>query len=134
MICHSACLRKSGRGRPGLLLQVCGPRVQRAPGRCERLGVGGGGSGAARLGVGGLGQLKKAVSRVTGGGEVAAARQDRVMGLEFNTAGARKSRKPIREGVQRAGDAGRTGTNLSETLDMRQGGNTDMFYAGNHCF
>lgn len=98
----------------------------------------GGGSGAARLGVGGLGQLKKAVSRVTGGGKVAAARQDRVMGLEaghkFRTAGARKSRKSIREGVKRAGDAGRTGTNLSDTLDMRQGENTDMFYIGNHCF
>lgn len=70
-----------------------GPRIQRAPGGSER----GGGSGAAGLGVGGLGQLSKAVSRVAGGGKVTAAQQDRATvvwaGHKSKTVGRRKSRK-----------------------------------------
>lgn len=68
----------------------------RAPGRSDRLG---GGSWAARLGVGGLGQLTKAVSRVMGGGQVTAAQQNRVRVLEaghkFKTVGKRKSKNQL---------------------------------------
>lgn len=115
MICHTACLRKSRRGRPGLLLQVWGGLPQEF--REHQVGLGWeGGPGAARLGAGGLGQLNKAVSRVTGGGKVTAARQDRVTLLEaghkFKTVGTRKSRNPIREGVKSAGDAGRTNKSI----------------------
>lgn len=120
MICHSE-------GRPSLLLQICSGGAQEFGEHQVGLKGWWGGPGASRLGVGGLGQLNKAVLRVTRGGkeEGPAARQDRVTvldaGHKFKTAGTRKSRKPIREGVKRAGDAGRTVTNLSDTLDMRQG-------------
>lgn len=95
MICHSACLRKSRRGRPGLLLPVQESREHQVGLRGWE--VGWGGSGAAGLGVGGLGQLSKAVSRVAGGGKVTAAQQDRATvvqaGHKSKTVGRRKSRK-----------------------------------------